>query len=100
MYHHIKKLMFTVRVDEPDPSFGIGMIGPVNTLVARALGLGLFGLSVVLFSLGTHAMAFLPDSNYGNKIRRLGCSSGGTLGHRLRRSADAAISRNRRAISR
>ena len=22
MYHHVKKLMDTVRVDEPDPSFG------------------------------------------------------------------------------
>ena len=22
MYHHIKKLMYTVRVDEPDPKFG------------------------------------------------------------------------------
>jgi Mn-containing catalase len=22
MYHHVKKLMFTVRVDEPDPRFG------------------------------------------------------------------------------
>ena len=22
MYHHVKKLMFAVRVDEPDPRFG------------------------------------------------------------------------------
>ena len=22
MYHHVKKLMYTVRVDEPDPRFG------------------------------------------------------------------------------
>ena len=22
MYHHVKKLMYTVRVDEPDPQFG------------------------------------------------------------------------------
>jgi Mn-containing catalase len=22
MYHHVKKLIFTVRVDEPDPRFG------------------------------------------------------------------------------
>lgn len=22
MYHHIKKLMYTVRVDQPDPRFG------------------------------------------------------------------------------
>jgi manganese catalase len=22
MYHHVKKLMYTVRVDEPDPCFG------------------------------------------------------------------------------
>jgi hypothetical protein len=22
MYHHVKKLMYTVRVDEPDPAFG------------------------------------------------------------------------------
>ena len=22
MYHHVKKLMYTVRVDSPDPKFG------------------------------------------------------------------------------
>jgi Mn-containing catalase len=22
MYHHVKKRMYTVRVDEPDPTFG------------------------------------------------------------------------------
>ena len=22
MYHHVKKLMYTVRVDDPDPRFG------------------------------------------------------------------------------
>lgn len=26
IYHHVKKLMFTVRVDEPDPRFGIMLL--------------------------------------------------------------------------
>jgi hypothetical protein len=40
MYHHIKKLMFTVRVDEPDPSFGnmlLEQFGGANGELAAAI---------------------------------------------------------------
>ncbi len=39
MYHHVKKLMFTVRVDEPDPRFGnmlLEQFGGANGELAAA----------------------------------------------------------------
>ena len=39
MYHHIKKLMYTVRVDRPDPRFGNGLLeqfGGANGELAAA----------------------------------------------------------------
>jgi Mn-containing catalase len=39
MYHHIKKLMYTVRVDEPDPEFGnmlLEQFGGANGELAAA----------------------------------------------------------------
>ena len=47
MYHHVKKLMYTVRVDEPDPKFGnmlLEQFGGANASdhleVAQLLGAG------------------------------------------------------------
>ena len=40
MYHHVKKLMFTVRVDEPDPRFGnmlLEQFGGANGELAAAM---------------------------------------------------------------
>jgi Mn-containing catalase len=40
MYHHVKKLMFTVRVDEPDPRFGnmlLEQFGAANGELAAAM---------------------------------------------------------------
>ena len=40
MYHHVKKLMFTVRVDEPDPRFGnmlLEQFGGANGELAPAM---------------------------------------------------------------
>ena len=40
IYHHVKKLMFTVRVDEPDPRFGNMMLeqfGGANGELAAAM---------------------------------------------------------------
>src|ERR1700716_1120895 len=40
MYHHVKKLMFTVRVDEPDPGFGnmlLEQFGGANGELAAAM---------------------------------------------------------------
>jgi Mn-containing catalase len=40
MYHHVKKLMYTVRVDEPDPKFGnmlLEQFGGANGELAAAM---------------------------------------------------------------
>ena len=40
MYHHVKKLMFTVRVDAPDPKFGnmlLEQFGGANGELAAAM---------------------------------------------------------------
>jgi Manganese containing catalase len=40
MYHHVKKPMFTVRVDEPDPAFGnmlLEQFGGANGELAAAM---------------------------------------------------------------
>ena len=40
MYHHVKKLMFTVRVDEPDSRFGnmlLEQFGGANGELAAAM---------------------------------------------------------------
>ncbi len=40
MYHHVKKLMYTVRVDEPDPRFGnmlLEQFGGANGALAAAM---------------------------------------------------------------
>ena len=40
MYHHVKKLMYTVRVDEPDPRFGnmlLEQFGGANGELAAAM---------------------------------------------------------------
>ena len=37
MYHHVKKLMYTVRVDEPDPRFGTCYWNNLGGLTASSL---------------------------------------------------------------
>ena len=40
MYHHVKQLMYTVRVDEPDPRFGnmlLEQFGGANGELAAAM---------------------------------------------------------------
>jgi Mn-containing catalase len=40
MYHHVKKLMYTVRVDAPDPAFGnmlLEQFGGANGELAAAM---------------------------------------------------------------
>ena len=36
MYHHVKKLMYTVRVDEPDPRFGNMLLEQSAVLMASS----------------------------------------------------------------
>jgi Mn-containing catalase len=48
MYHHVKKLMFTVRVDEPDPRFGnmlLEQFGGANGELAAAMQYSIQGLN-------------------------------------------------------
>ena len=48
MYHQIKKLMFTVRVDEPDPRFGnmlLEQFGGANGELAAAMQYSIQGLN-------------------------------------------------------
>ena len=49
MYHHVKKLMFTVRVDEPDVRFGnmlLEQFGGANGELAAAMQYSIQGLNV------------------------------------------------------
>jgi Mn-containing catalase len=48
MYHHVKKLMYTVRVDEPDPAFGnmlLEQFGGANGELAAAMQYSIQGLN-------------------------------------------------------
>src|ERR1700694_5318817 len=48
VYHHVKKLMFTVRVDEPDPRFGnmlLEQFGGANGELAAAMQYSIQGLN-------------------------------------------------------
>src|ERR1700709_2462562 len=47
MYHHVKKLMYTVRVDNPDPAFGnmlLEQFGGANGELAAAMQDSIQGL--------------------------------------------------------
>jgi Manganese containing catalase len=48
MYHHVKKLIYTVRVDEPDPRFGnmlLEQFGGANGELAAAMQYSIQGLN-------------------------------------------------------
>ena len=48
MYHHVKKLMYTVRVDEPDPRFGnmlLEQFGGANGELAAAMQYSVQGIN-------------------------------------------------------
>lgn len=69
MYHHVKKLMFTVRVDEPDPSFGnmlLEQFGGANGELAAAMQYSIQGLNCedaerkdLLMDIGTEELSHL-----------------------------------------
>jgi Mn-containing catalase len=49
MYHHVKKLMYTVRVDEPDPRFGnmlLEQFGGANGELAAAMQYTIQGIEL------------------------------------------------------
>lgn len=69
MYHHVKKLMFTVRVDEPDPRFGnmlLEQFGAANGELAAAMQYSIQGLNCedsdrkdLLMDIGTEELSRL-----------------------------------------
>lgn len=69
MYHHVKKLMYTVRVDNPDPSFGnmlLEQFGGANGELAAAMQYSIQGLNCddlerkdLLMDIGTEELSHL-----------------------------------------
>src|SRR5437868_15286879 len=69
MYRHVKKLMFTVRVDEPDPRFGnmlLEQFGGANGELAAAMQYSIQGLNCedpdrkdLLMDIGTEELSHL-----------------------------------------
>src|SRR3954449_7513825 len=69
MYHHVKKLMYTVRVDEPDPRFGnmlLEQFGGANGELAAAMQYSIQGLNCddpgrkdMLMDIGTEELSHL-----------------------------------------
>ena len=69
MYHHVKKLLFTVRVDAPDPKFGnmlLEQFGGANGELAAAMQYSIQGLNCedperkdLLMDIGTEELSHL-----------------------------------------
>src|SRR6202161_2958365 len=69
MYHHVKKLMYTVNVDEPDPQFGnmlLEQFGGANGELAAAMQYSIQGLNCddpdrkdLLMDIGTEELSHL-----------------------------------------
>jgi Mn-containing catalase len=69
MYHHVKSLMYTVRVDEPDPKFGnmlLEQFGGANGELAAAMQYSIQGLNCedaarkdLLMDIGTEELSHL-----------------------------------------
>jgi len=69
VYHHVKKLMYTVRVDTPDPKFGnmlLEQFGGANGELAAALQYSVQGLNCedperkdLLMDIGTEELSHL-----------------------------------------
>ena len=69
MYHHVKKLMYTVRIDTPDPGFGnmlLEQFGGANGELAAAMQYSIQGLNCddperkdLLMDIGTEELSHL-----------------------------------------
>src|SRR5579875_3100755 len=69
MYHHVKKLMYTVRVDRPDPHFGnmlLEQFGGANGELAAAMQYSVQGINCddpdrkdLLMDIGTEELSHL-----------------------------------------
>src|ERR1700742_3465636 len=71
MYHHVKKLMYTVRVDEPNPKFGnmlLEQFGGANGELAAAMQYSIQGMNCddpdrkdLLMDIGTEELSHLEN---------------------------------------
>ena len=69
MYHHVKKLMYTVKIGEPDPKFGrmlLEQFGGANGELAAAMQYSIQGLNCedaarkdLLMDIGTEELSHL-----------------------------------------
>src|SRR4026208_2283868 len=69
MYHHVKKLMYTVRVDAPDPTFGnmlLEQFGGANGELAAAMQYSIQGMKCddlgskeLMMDIGTEELSHL-----------------------------------------
>ena len=74
MYHHVKKLMYTVRVDEPDPRFGnmlLEQFGGANGELAAAMQYSVQGINCedpgrkdLLMDIGTEELSQFGDRRH------------------------------------
>ena len=102
MYHHVKKLMYTVRVDEPDPRFGnmlLEQFGGANGELAAAMQYSIQGLNCedaerkdLLMDIGTEELSHLEivgtsgaDASEADEIRSRSGRGRSADRHRRRR---------------
>src|SRR6202051_1886159 len=93
MYHHVKKLMFTVRVDEPDPRFGnmlLEQFGGANGELAAAMQYSIQGLNCedpdrkdLLMDIGTEELSHLEIVGCADASQTIQIRSSGRRGRPL-----------------
>ena len=79
MYHHVKKLMYAVRVDEPDPRFGnmlLEQFGGANGELAAAMQYSVQSLNCeeparkdLLMDMGTEELSHLEVDGTMARVR-------------------------------
>ena len=106
MYHHVKKLMYTVRVDQPDPTFGnmlLEQFGGANGELAAAMQYSIQGLNCddperkdLLMDIGTEELSHLGDRGYActaasqaHEVRSRVCRSRSAHRYRGRRRRES-----------
>jgi Manganese containing catalase len=95
MYHHVKKLMYTVNVGEPDPRFGnmlLEQFGGANGELAAVMQYTVQGINTddpglkdLLMDIGTKARPPRLASSAEYQISQAGDQSGIALGRKGKR---------------
>ena len=70
MYHHVKKLMYTVRVDEPDPRFG-------NMLLEQFGGAN-GELAAAMHATAARLAYYYPGTFWSSMLSQAGAGTGGS----------------------